>query len=225
MGERVTLTNPTDGFTFDAWRSPPMDARRGGLVICHAIWGVTPHLRALADEWAGDGYEVLVPNLFARFGQGFAEQDTDSALFERQSAYGAATQWGMTTLPDLQTAIDALKGPVFLLGFCFGGGVAWLAAARCTGLSAVACYYGGAIHQFLDETPRCPVILHFGKHDELIPPAEVAAITARHPEIPAFLYDAGHAFVAPSRYHADSARLSGLRTAQLFARQVARGEA
>ena len=224
MGERITLTNPADGFAFDAWRSPPRDARRGGLVVCHAIWGVTPHLRGLAAEWAGDGYEVLVPNLFARFGQDFAEEDTDPALFDRQSGYGAATEWGVTTLPDVQTAIDSLQGPVFLMGFCFGGTTAWLAAARCTGLSAAACYYGGAICRYVEESPRCPVILHFGKHDPLIPPVEVETITARHPDIPAFLYDAGHAFVAPSGYHADAARLSRLRTAQLFARQVARGE-
>lgn len=223
MGERITLASG-DGFAFDAWRAAPTDARRGGLVVCHAIWGVTPHLRALADEWAEDGYEVLVPNLFARFGQDFAEQDTDPALFDRQSQFGAATGWGMTTLPDVQAAVDALPGPVFLMGFCFGGSTAWLAAARCTGLSAVACYYGGAIHQYLDETPGCPVILHFGKHDELIPPAEVEAITSRYPDIPAFLYDAGHAFVAPSGHHADSARLSRLRTLQLFARQAGRGE-
>lgn len=224
MGETVTLTNPADGFSFDAWRVKPSDARRGGLVVCHAIWGVTPHLRDLAESYADDGYEVLVPNLFARFGQGFAEANTDPALYERQEGYARATDWGATTLPDVQTAIDALPGPVFLLGFCFGGSTAWLAASRCEGLSAVACFYGGDIHRHLAETPRCPVIFHFGKTDELIPPSEVEAITAAYPDIPAYLYDAGHAFVAPNGYHADSARLSRLRTLQLFSRQVAKGE-
>jgi carboxymethylenebutenolidase len=225
MGERIPLTNPADGFAFDAWRTRPSDARRGGLVICHAIWGVTPHLRELAQSFADDGYEVLVPNLFARFGQDFADKDTDPALLQRQMGYGEATGWGATTLPDVQTAIDALQGPKFLLGFCFGGTAAWLAACRCEGLSAVACYYGGNIVQYRDETPRCPTILHFGKTDELIPPGDVETITQAHPDIPAFLYDAGHAFVAPSGHHPDSARLSRLRTLQLFARQMGRGEA
>jgi carboxymethylenebutenolidase len=225
MGERVLLTNPADGFVFPAWRAQPIDARRGGLVICHAIWGVTPHLRALAEEWASDGYEVLVPNLFARFGQDFADQDTDPDLYARQDGYGRQTGWGVTTLPDVQTAIDALAGPVFLLGFCFGGTAAWLAACRCQRLTAVACYYGGAIDQYADETPLCPTILHFGKTDELIPPAMVETITNAHPDIPAFLYDAGHGFVAPSGYQPDAARLSRLRTLQLFARQGGRGEA
>ena len=225
MGERIVLTNRADGFELPAWHAKPTDARRGGLVICHAIWGVTPHLRALADQWASDGFEVLIPNLFARFGQDFADKDTDADLYARQDGYGRATAWGATTLPDVQTAIDALAGPVFMLGFCFGGTTAWLAACRCERLAAVACYYGGAIYQYRDETPRCPTILHFGKRDELIPQSDVEAITDAHPDIPAFLYDAGHGFVAPSGFHADSARLSDLRTRQLFARQDGRGEA
>lgn len=225
MSERVTLTNPADGFAFDAWHVTPSDARRGGLVICHAIWGVTPHLRGLAQAYADDGYEVLVPNLFARFGQDFADSDTDPALFERQMGYGVETGWGQTTLPDVQTAIDALQGPRFLMGFCFGGTVAWLAACRLERLNAVSSFYGGQIVQHRDETPRCPTILHFGKTDELIPQKDVEAITEAQPDLRAFLYDAGHAFVAPSAFHEDSAKLSRLRTLQLFARQMGRGEA
>jgi carboxymethylenebutenolidase len=226
MGERIMLTNAIDGFAFDAWRAAPTDARRGGLVICHAIWGVTPHLRELAESYADDGYEVLVPNLFARFGQDFAETNIDPAVQARQLSYGERTNWGEACLGDVQTGIDALAGPRFLIGFCFGGTTAWLAACRCEGLAAVSCFYGGQIHDFRTETPRCPTILHFGKTDELIPPERVEAISEAHPEIPAFLYDAGHGFVAPTAaHHADSARLSRLRTLQLFARQVGRGEA
>ncbi|MEI7931640.1 MAG: dienelactone hydrolase family protein [Alphaproteobacteria bacterium] len=224
MGERTTLTT-ADGFDLPAWHEQPGDARRGGLVICHAIWGVTPHLRELAGQYAEDGFEVLVPNLFARQGQEFAEQNFDPNLMEQQNARAVATGWGDTTLPDVQAAIDALKSPVFVMGFCFGGTVAWLTACRATGVAAAACFYGGQIHLFAEETPKCPTILHFGKTDPLIPPAEVELITSKHPDIPAFHYDAGHAFVAPNGYHADSARLARLRTLQLFARQGGRGEA
>lgn len=223
MGERVTL-KAADGFELPAWHEAPREARRGGLVICHAIWGVTPHLRELAGQWAEDGYEVLVPALFHRQGQDFAEKNTDPDLMDHQMAYGEATGWGATTMVDVQATIDALAGPVFLMGFCFGGTTAWLAACRCTDLAAVACFYGGHIVQYRDETPACPTILHFGKTDELIPPADVAAITAAHEDIPAYLYPSGHAFVAPGpAHHADSAKLSQLRTAALFARNGARG--
>ena len=225
MGETVQLASANDGFRFAAYHADVPDARRGGLVILHAIWGVTPHLRDLADGYAEDGYEVLVPSLFDRFRRGFAERDTDPDLMARQDGFARATAWGADVLDAVQAAIDALAPPVFALGFCFGGTTAWLAAARCSGLSAVASFYGGQIVDYLGETPKVPTILHLGKTDPLIPPADVEAIRARHPELPVYMYEAGHAFVAPSGYDADSARLSRLRTLALFARNGAgRGE-
>lgn len=218
MGETIQLLSVRDGFAFDAYHAVPTDARRGGLVICHAIWGVTPHLRDLADSFAEDGYEVLVPSLFDRLQRGFAERDTAPALFERQNGFAEAVEWGLGVLDAVQAAVDSLQPPVFALGFCFGGTVAWLAASRCDGLSAVASYYGGQITDYLAETPKVPTILHLGKTDELIPPADVELIRAAHPELPVYMYDAGHAFVAPNGFHADSARLSRLRTLALFAR-------
>jgi len=221
VGETVRLAIARDGFAFDAYHARPDDARRGGLVVCHAIWGVTPHLRALADDYAEDGYEVLVPSLFDRFQRGFAERDTDPALQARQNGFAEATGWGAEVLDAVQAAIDALAPPVFAMGFCYGGTVAWLAAARCTGLSAVASFYGGQVALYADETPQVPTVLHLGKADALIPPADVEAIRARHPDLPIYLYDAGHAFVAPNGFHADSARLSRLRTLAHFARHGA----
>lgn len=218
MGDTVGLTSGEDGFRYDAYRAAPEDARRGGLVICHAIWGVTPHLRQLADEFAEGGYEVLLPSLFDRFQRGFAERDTDPALYRRQNGFAAATGWGAEVLDAVQAAIDALRPPVFAVGFCFGGTAAWLAASRCAGLSAVAAFYGGQIPEYLGETPKVPTILHLGKSDDLIPPAAVEAIRAAHPDLPVFMYDAGHAFMAPNGYHAESAKLARLRTLALFAR-------
>ena len=224
-GETVQLISARDGFRFAAYHAAPDDARRGGLVMLHAIWGVTPHLRALADDYAQGGYEVLVPSLFDRFQQGFAERDIDPGLMARQMGFGAATRWGADVLDAVRAAIDALAPPVFAMGFCYGGTTAWLAAARCTGLAAVASFYGGQIVDHLAETPRTPTILHLGKSDELIPPEAVEAIRAAHPDLPVYLYDAGHAFVAPNGFHDDSARLSKLRTLAHFSRNSGvRGE-
>ena len=218
MGERVQLVSAKDGFVFDAYRAAVSDARRGGLVICHAIWGVTPHLRELADSYAEDGYEVLVPSLFDRLKRGFAERDTDPALMAQQNGFAEATGWGRDVLDAVQAAIDALAPPVFAMGFCYGGTVAWLAAGQCAGLSAVSAFYGGAIVRNLDSEPAVPTIVHLGKTDDLIPPPEVEAIRGAYPDLPVYMYDAGHAFVAPNGFHADSARLSRLRTLALFAR-------
>jgi carboxymethylenebutenolidase len=225
VGETVRLTSAADGFQFDAYRAGVADARRGGLVVLHAIWGVTPHLRALADDYAELGYETLVPSLFGRFQPGFAERDFDPALMDRQMGFGEATHWGADVLDAVQAAVDALEPPVFAVGFCFGGTTAWLAAARCTGLAAVASFYGGQIVDYVAEVPRVPTILHMGKHDEMIPPADVETIRAAHPDLPVFMYEAGHAFVAPNGYHEDSARLSKLRTLAHFSRNSGvRGE-
>ena len=110
------------------------------------------------------------------------------------------------------------------MGFCFGATAAWIAACQCTGIAAVSSFYGGQIVDYLSQTPQCPITLHLGRHDTLIPPADVQAISAAHPEVPVWLYDAGHAFVAPNGYHADSAALALLRTRQLFQRQGRKGE-
>ena len=225
MGGTVRLASAQDGFEYEAWRVAPREARRGGLVVLHAVWGVTPHLRALADDYAEIGYEVLIPSLFDRFQRGFAEADSDPALMARQMGFAKATHWGADVLDAVQAAIEALEGPVFLMGFCFGGTTAWLAAQRCSGLAAVASFYGGQIAGYLRPEPTVPTILHLGKTDELIPPADVEAIRAAHPDLPVYLYEAGHAFVAPNGFHEDSARLSKLRTLAHFSRHSGvRGE-
>ena len=223
MGDIITLVSSADGFAFPAYRAAPTEARRGGLVILHAIWGITPHIRALCDQFAEEGYEVIAPSLLHRWDkgdgpEGFADKDVDPARYPAREAAAIASEWGGTTWRDVQAAIDQLAPPVFLMGFCFGGTAAWTAACTCEGLSAAACFYGGHIAQYRQLTPRCPTILHFGRKDELIPQEEVAAIEAAHPDLPLWRYDAGHGFVAPSGYHADSAALALLRTRQLFQR-------
>ena len=219
MGEVVELAG--GGRPLRAWREPPGEARRGGLVILHAIWGVTPHLRGLAAEWAGEGWEAVVPALLDRDGPALAERDTDPALFDRRMALAADAGWGDATTPDVQAAVDALApaGPVCLVGFCFGGTAAWLAACRCEGVDATSAFYGGRIAAFAGETPRSPVILHFGSRDPQIPPADVERVREAHPDLPVHLYDAGHAFVAPAG-DAGSARLALLRTRAFFHRAV-----
>ncbi|MFZ4606380.1 MAG: dienelactone hydrolase family protein [Caulobacter sp.] len=217
MGERIALAT-RGGKPFSAWRAAPGDARRGGLVVLHPIWGVTPHIREFSDGLAAQGYEVIAPSLIDGT-NAFPAANTDFPILAERLALGEASGWGLAAMDVVQATIDALDGPVFLLGFCFGGSTAWLAAARCEGLSAVACFYGGDIINRLGETPKVPTILHFGTQDETIPPQAVAAITAAHPDLPAWLYPAGHAFVAPTAgYHEDSAKLAMLRTLQLFHR-------
>lgn len=193
---------------------PPADARRGGLVLLHDGWEIGAHVRALAGAFAEAGFEVALPFLFEGL-------DISGA---RQDAFEAAG-WGEACLPQVRAAADLLAGPVSVLGLSFGGTVAWLAAGRLSGLSAVSSLSGGHVARWLDEGPRCPTILHFGKHDAMIPPADVQRISEAHPDLPVWLYDAGHGFCTPgAEYDPDAAHLAMLRTRQLFHRAGGKAE-
>jgi len=217
VGETIGLTSSFDGFTFDAYHAKPDDARRGGLLLIQEIFGVTESIRELCDGFAEDGYEVIAPAFYDRLERGFAA-DYSQASIQKGVRYSQATPWDQVAA-DAQAAIDALKGPVFVTGFCWGGAATWLAACRCEGLSAAASFYGRRISELVTETPRCPIILHFGKKDASIPPDRVEAIRDAHPDIPIYLYDAGHGFVSDRRsdHDPDSARLARLRTLAFFA--------
>jgi carboxymethylenebutenolidase len=218
MGERVSLTSKADGFVLGAYHVSPEDARHGGLVLVQEIFGVTEHIRELCDGFAADGYEVIAPAFFDRQERGFAAgYDADGVAKGR--AYSEAAPWDQVQ-GDLQAAIEALKGPVNVVGYCWGGTAAWLAACRCDGVAAASCYYGRRIPELIAETPRCPTILHFGKRDPTIPPEVVEQIRDAFPELPVYVYDAGHGFASDRRadYDPDSARLARLRTLQLFSR-------
>jgi carboxymethylenebutenolidase len=212
----MKLKSKADGFEFEAYHAVPTDARRGGLILIQEIFGVTQGIRELADGFAADGYEVLAPSMFDRQERGFdVERDAEGIAKGRD--YMVANGWD-NAMGDVQACIDALKGPVFITGFCYGGTVAWLAASRCTGLTAASCYYGGGISGLVDETPKIPVILHFGKKDAHITSEAWDKIGAAHPDTPLFLYEADHGFFSHDRpdYDPEPARLSRLRTLQLF---------
>jgi carboxymethylenebutenolidase len=219
----MKLKSKADGFEFEAYHVAPKDARRGGLVLVQEIFGVTAGIRELADGFAEDGYEVLAPSMFDRSEPGFDTARTPEGIAKGR-AYLQGQTWDQS-MGDIQACIDALKGPVFITGFCYGGTVAWLAAARCTGLTGAACFYGGGISGFADETPKVPVILNFGKKDSHITAEHWDRIQAAHPDIPLYLYDADHGFFSPDRpdYDPEPARLARLRTLQLF-HQAASGK-
>jgi carboxymethylenebutenolidase len=132
----------------------------------------------------------------------------DAALLDVAAAIAhARAEW-----PDLKVAV---------LGYCFGGSLAWLAATRFDPAAAV-CYYGGQIAANADQTPSCPVMMHFGAKDPHIGSAEVETIKAAHSELPVFVYDAGHGFNCDQRkdYEPESAKLARQRTLEFFSRHL-----
>lgn len=221
MGETITLTM-SDGHPMPVYHVVPEGERRGGLVLVQEIFGVTEHIRELCDEYAADGYEVLSPGLFDR-------QEPGCALGYTGSDWDRAVQIARTEhdweqgLTDTQTCIDWLAakgGPVFIVGYCFGGSVAWRMAQISPNLMAASSYYGGYVAtRFADEAPLCATICHFGRYDPLVDFAPVEKlIEKQHSTAQIFVYEAGHGFNSDRRkdWHPESAELAKQRTLMLF---------
>ncbi|WP_327195762.1 dienelactone hydrolase family protein [Sphingopyxis sp. MWB1] len=217
----MTRMTMDDGADIAVYHASAKGTRRGGLVLVQEIFGVTDHIRELCDEYADDGYEVFAPALFDREHPGF-ESDYSGEGLERAIALARDIHPFDQSLKDAQTCIDALKtdGPVFIVGYCYGGSVAWRMAQISPDLAAASAYYGSLIPtMFKDEAPRCAAIAHFGRHDAGISMDGVEALaTRRHPTAEIFVYDAGHGFNSDRRkdYHQPSADLARERTLMLF---------
>ena len=166
---------------FDAYLSLPPTGRGPGLVILQEIFGVNEHIRAVADQYATDGYCVIAPDIFWREGRKI-ELAYDPQGFERGLGLLGKLNIDQTAI-DLQATVSALKrqsactGKVGSLGFCMGGLLSFIAAAE-AGVDTAVCYYGGGIHQHLDRAKkiRCPVLFHFADQDAYIPQQAVAAV-------------------------------------------------
>jgi carboxymethylenebutenolidase len=198
MGETVTL-QAADGHELSAYRADPLGEARGGLVIVQEIFGVNSHIRSVADGFAADGYVAVAPALFDRIERG-VEFGYDPDSVARGRELKGHMSWD-DAVKDIAAAVAALSGlKVGVVGYCMGGTVAFLAATRIAGLSAAVGYYGGQINDFKDETPQCPVMLHFGTEDASIPMDNVAAVRAAQPDIPVHIYEgAGHGFNCDQR--------------------------
>jgi carboxymethylenebutenolidase len=126
---------------------------------------------------------------------------------------------------DVAAALDFAKintgKKVGVIGYCLGGTLAWLAATRLHPDAAVG-YYGGRIGNYAAENPTAPVMLHFGKHDNHIPAAEVEKVQSAHPEVEIYWYDAGHGFNATPRssYNPEAARLAGERSLSFLTKHL-----
>jgi carboxymethylenebutenolidase len=222
MGEMITLT-AEDGFKLSAYRATPSGKPRGGLVVIQEIFGVNHHIKNVTDGFAADGYLSIAPALFDRVERGF-ETGYQPADIERGRAVRGKLQVEHAVM-DVKAAVKELQKAgltVGVVGYCFGGTVAWLAATRIDGVAASASYYGGGVADAAGEQPKCPVIFHFGETDQSIPKEHWDRIKAQHPKIPMHTYPAGHGFSCDERgsYHEPSARLARQRTIEFFRQHI-----
>ena len=221
MGRWIEL-KPEGAGPISAWRADPNGRPRGGMVVIQEIFGVNTHIRAVADRFASVGYLAVAPALFDRIEKGFdVGYDPDS----RTKGVAIVSKLDFEqVLRDAAAAIAAAAegGKVGIVGYCFGGSVAWAAAARLPGLSAAVGYYGGRIVEMKALDPKVPTLLHFGEKDEHIPVKGVKEVAALHPDVPVHLYQAGHGFNCDERasYDAGSAALAWTRTLEFFRKHV-----
>ena len=203
MGEPMTLT-ASDGFVLDAYRADPPGPPRGGLVVLQEIFGVNPHIRSVADGYAAQGYCVIAPALFDRVRKGVELAYNPPGMAEGGGL--ARSIQPADTIKDVAAAVEALKaaGQVGIVGYCWGGTLAF-AAALDLPVSAAVGYYGGGIAGMVDRTPAVPTMLHFGEHDDHIPMSDVAKIKAAEPSVQIFTYGAGHGFNCDARGSYDKA--------------------
>jgi carboxymethylenebutenolidase len=203
MSEYVKL-HAADGHALSAYVArpeyPPGREPIAALVVVQEIFGVNPHIRSVADGYANDGFLAVAPALFDRIQPGvelaYDGPDLQTAMsfiprFDTEKA-----------LSDVAAAIEYAKTAtgkkVGVVGYCFGGTLAWLAACRLHPAAAVG-YYGGRIGNYAGETPTSPVMLHFGRQDAHIPAEDVEKVHVAHPHVEIYWYDAGHGFNCDAR--------------------------
>ncbi|HVO04218.1 MAG TPA: dienelactone hydrolase family protein [Candidatus Cybelea sp.] len=204
MGQSIAL-KAGDGFGLGGYRADPAGKPKGGLVVLQEIFGVNRHMRNVCDRFAALGYAALAPAIFDR-----AKRDVDLGYDEPSVNEGVKLRAAIKledTLKDVQAAIDALKpaGKVCVIGYCWGGSLAFLAATRLSGLACAVGYYGGMIAAHANEKPKVPTILHFGEKDQGIPMTDVKKVIAARPEVKVYTYPAGHGFSCDERAAYDAA--------------------
>ncbi|MEC8921529.1 MAG: dienelactone hydrolase family protein [Actinomycetota bacterium] len=224
MGTTVQLTT-ADGNTLNAYRSEPEGSPKGAIIVVQEIFGVNDHIRGVADGYAREGYVAIAPALFDRVRDG-VELDYDEAGIDvgRKIAFEDVTM--DQVMIDVEAACDEVSaaGKIGIVGYCWGGSICYVAAARLSNkISAASGYYGGQIMPHIDEQPTAPLVLHFGAEDAGIPLENVRTIDERWPEIDVHIYDgAGHGFNCDARgsYEANSAALALERTLTHFAQHL-----
>ncbi len=217
MGTTIALDTGVSAYV-----ARPDGTPKGGIVVIQEIFGVNGHIRDVADRFARDGYTTIAPAFFDH-----AEKDVELGYDESGMNKGLemVKRVGIDTpVADVKAAAAAIAdaGRVGTVGFCWGGTIAFLSATR-LGLPSVS-YYGGRNDQFLNETPKAPVIFHFGGEDSHITEDIVQQHRDKLPDAPVYVYpSAGHGFNCDRRdsYDADSARQAMKRTLEFFQMHLA----
>ena len=222
MGRFIEL-KAADGHKLAAYVATPAGKPRGGVIVIPEIFGVNSHIQQVTDGFAADGYLAVAPAMFDR-----AQRNYDTGYSQPEIEAGVAIMQKLdpkNSMMDVQAAIaEAAKGgKVGIVGYCFGGTIAWRAAAGASGLACSVPYYGGGMHGLIGEKPKVPVMCNFGEADQSPTLAQAKEIAAAHPGISAHFYPgAGHGFNCDQRgsWNAEAAKLARSRTLEFFRKHL-----
>ena len=219
MGKMIRL-KARDGHELDAYVAEAEGEAKGGVVVVQEIFGVTNHIKRVADRFAAEGYRVVAPAMFDRVERGVTLEYSE---IEKGREYMRQLQWP-STLADVEAAVKEARGAgrVAVVGYCWGGTVAHVAASELD-IDAAISYYGGAVAKMLDKKPRCPIMYHFGDQDASIPRSDIELIKKATPESTLHVYPgAGHGFNCDERasYSAKDAKLAFERSIEFLNAQL-----
>jgi carboxymethylenebutenolidase len=220
MGSTVTL-KAADGFSLSAYTAGSASAK-AGLVVVQEIFGVNHHVRDMTGRFAAAGYLAISPALFDR-----VERGVELGYTPDDIAKGRDYRMRLTdaqVIQDIEAAAAYLGAQKLgIVGYCFGGTVAWWGATRTTKFAASSCWYGGGIAGTKEEHPHCPVQMHFGEKDASIPMSDVEAVRMAQPKAESYVYmGAGHGFGCDERgsFSKPDYELAQQRTLDLFAKHL-----
>jgi carboxymethylenebutenolidase len=204
MADKITLT-AADGHAFDAWRADPAGETKGGIVLLHAVYGLTSHIGDVCRMFADGGYAAIAPALYDRVGSDMVHPYSAEGVQAGRASYGKLGEDNI--LADVAACVAALRaaGRVAVSGFCTGGTWAWISAAALD-VDAAVIFYGSQVADHLHRTPQCPTEMHYGDRDRIVPMPDVERIRAAHPDLALHVYPGGqHAFFNPEQASYDEA--------------------
>jgi len=216
MGQTISLT-ASDGHTFEAYEAKPDDAPKAGLVIIQEIFGVNAHMKEVTDEFAAHGYWAVCPAFFDRVERDLVLSYSD---FGRGREVVGEISDDMV-IADINAAADHVRGAgkVGVIGYCWGGAMAFLGASKASVDCGVS-YYGTRIIQYSPEMkPAVPMQNHYGEDDKSFPMEAVEKVMAEQPDSEHFVYPgADHGFSCTDRpqYNEEATKLALERSLTFF---------
>ena len=212
MGNYITLKT-NDNHEFQAYLSEPKTKILGCVVIVQEIFGVNQHIKEICKTYSEKGYIAIAPSLFDRLDKNIDLPYDQTGIQEGRKLKDLFND---TALNEIESSISYMKvyGKVGIIGFCWGGSLAWRIACQNNNLSASVIYYGGDVPKLKNLSTKCPTICHFGEIDKSIPINDVNSFISLQKDIEVYTYPADHGFNCNhrSQYDKNSSKLAFERT-------------